>query len=266
MKHHTPVFPLRRLLTLLPFVLAAAAHGQAPQAAAPAPPAAPKVAVTSLVGDAINITYRRERVGTNMGNTSTPVKMPGPLLDLAVLKSVQEALEKSLPGASIAALKVPQPGSSTDPALVYADGKVVADNILVDALRKQGFTHLLTVTRYRAINGVRDSNGVLLGTGQLEGMGFYIDPSVAMQRAGTSESVPGIIAPYLYVELRLVDLNTVEVRGAKPITATSTVAAAHNPAGTDAWGALTAEEKMTALQRLIRANVTEAAQQLFQSR
>lgn len=256
----------RFLALLLSTVLACAAHAQSPQAAASAPAAGPKVAMTSLVGDAINVTFRRERAGTNMGNTSTPMKMPGPLLDLTVLKAAQEALEKSLPGASIAALKVPQAGSSTDPAQVYTEGKVVAGNVLVEALRQQGFTHLLTVTKHKAMNNARLRDGELFGAGQLEGLGFYIDPTIEVQRIGTPERALGIIAPYLYIELRLVDLGALEVRAVQAITASTTVAASNNPEGTDAWGALTAEEKMTALQRLIRRHVAEAAPLLFQSR
>jgi hypothetical protein len=258
---------MKLLLTaLLSMTLACAAHSQSPQAAAPTPAAGTKVAMTSLIGDALNITSRRERTGTNMGNTTTAMKMPGPLLDLAVLKAAQEALEKALPSATIAALKVPAAGSSTDPAQVYADGKVVAGNVLVDALRQQGFTHLLTVTKQRSTNNVRTSDGVLFGSGLLEGIGFYIDPTATVQRHGTSEIVQGIIAPYLYVEMRLVDLSALEVRAVQTIAASSTIAAANNPSGTDAWGALTAEEKMTALQRLIRRNVSEAAPLLFQSK
>lgn len=249
------------LTILLSALLACAAQAQTPQ------PAGPKVAVTSLVGDAINITSRRERAGTNIGsNTTTPIKMPGPLLDLTLLKAAQEALEKTLPAASIAALKVPEAGSSTDPAQVYADGKVVAGNVLVDALRQQGFTHLLTVTRHRSANGVRTADGILFGQGLLEGLGFYIDPTISVQRVGTTERVEGVIAPYFYAELRLVDLNALDVRAVQTIAASSTVGAARNPSGTDAWGALTAEEKMTALQRLIRRHVGEAVPLLFQGK
>ena len=255
---------MKRWVTILPAMLLACAAQAQPQAPA-SPASGPKVAVTSLVGDTMYITARRDRTGTNMGNSITPLKMPGPLLDVMVLKAAQESLEKVLPGALIAALKVPAAGSAADPAQMVADGKAVAGNAVVDALRQQGFTHLVTATKYRALNSVRLSDG-LIGTGQLEGLGFYIDPTIGVQRHGTVERAEGIIAPHLYVELRLVDLASLEVRSTRPITASSTVSAANNPTGTDAWGALTAEEKMNALQRLIRRHVGESAPALFQSK
>ena len=106
----------------------------------------------------------------------------------------------------------------------------------------------------------------LVGGGLLEGLGFYLDPAFGVQSACTSDSADGPVAAYLYVVLRLVDLNALEVRAVQAITASTTVAAARNPSGADPWGALTAEEKMNALQGLIRRRVGEAAPLLFQSK
>lgn len=240
---------------MLGAVFACAAQAQAPAA---------KIAVSSLVGDQVTVTVYREATTTSLSNTSSVLKMPGPMLDVAVLKTAQDAVEKALPGAAVYPLKVPAAGSSVDPALVYAGDRPVAGNVLVDALKQQGFTHLLTATKHRNNNIIRIADGALgTGHGAIEGLGFYVDPTIRVQNTKTGELSEGMIAPYLYIRLRLLDLSTMAVR-TQTITANSAAGSARNQNGTDAWGALTAEEKMRALDALIREHVAEAVPLLFQ--
>ncbi len=247
----------RRIAALLLLAGAFAAQAQAPA------PAAPKIAITSLVGDVLTVTAYREATGTNLGNSSTYLKMPGPLLDIAVLKVAQEAVAKAVPGATVFPLKVPVAGSNVDPAAIVVDDKVVAGNVLVDALQKQGFTHLLMATKYRHVSAIRLTSGAVTFRGQLEGLGFYVDPILKVQNTRTGELSEGIVAPYLYIQLRLVDLGTLDVR-TQSITANSTAGASQNKTGMDAWGALTPEEKIRAAESLIKEYVTQAVPALFQ--
>jgi hypothetical protein len=249
----------RCLVLLLSALLACSAFAQA------APSAAPKIAVTSLVADTLTISAYRERTGTNVGNTASVLKMPGPLLDLAVLKAAQDAIGKAVPGASIAALRVPATGSNADPAVLLAADKAAPGNALLEALREQGFTQLVAATKYRSRNVVRLRDSVI-GTGLLEGLGFYLDPTIRVQRADSVERADGIIAPFLYIQLRLLDLATLEVQAVQTITANAVASTAQNAAGVDTWGAMTAEEKIGALDALIKRHVGEAAAALFQPR
>jgi hypothetical protein len=227
--------------------------------------AAPKVAVTSLVADQFTVTLYRDSTGTNLSNRASTVKMPGPMLDIALLKAAQDAIAKAAPGAAVFPLKVPAAGSNVDPALVYQDGKPDPQNVLVEALRKQGFTHLLTATKLRNSNIIALASGTI-GTnkGALEGIGFYVDPTLGVENGAMGRS-EGIIAPYVYIELRLVDLATLETRSQR-ITDNSVAASAQNKAGADAWGALTAEEKIDHLQRLIQRGVAREVPALFQAK
>ena len=169
--------------------------------------APPKIAVTSLVADQFTVTLYRDATGTNLANRANVVKMPGPMLDVALLKAAQDAIAKEVPGATVFPLKVPAAGSNVDPALVYQDGKPDPANLLVDALKKQQFTHLLTATRLKHNNIIALADGGI-GTnkGALEGIGFYVDPTLVVENRRSGERSEGIIAPYVYIELRLVDL------------------------------------------------------------
>ena len=252
----------RLLPLLLSFAMAGAALGQT------APAAAPKIAVTSLVGDAMNITHRRDSTGTNIrSNPVDVVKIPNPVFDHAVLKAIQEALARAVPGAAVALLRVPAAGSSGDPALLFVDGKVAAAHPLVEGLRQQGFTHLVAATKLRATNVVKLADDMKIGTGQLEGLGFYIDLTMNVERVNTTSTntAQGIIAPHLYMQLSLIDLGKLEAVRTQSITDNSVVASSSNPSGTDPWGALTGEQKVNALQRLIQFSVSRATPLLFQS-
>lgn len=245
--------------TFIALVTAAAAWGAQAQTA-------PKIAVTSLVADQFTVTLYRDSTGTNLANRSNAVKMPGPMLDVALLKAAQDAIAKAVPGATVFPLKVPAPGSNVDPVLVYQDGKPDPANVLVDALRKQGFTHLLTATKLRNSNIIALAEGSI-GTnkGALEGIGFYVDPTIPVENKRTGERAEGIIAPYVYIELRLVDLATLEVRSQR-VMDNSAASAAQNKSGADAWGALTAEEKIGHLERLIQGSVARSVPTLFQAK
>ncbi|HSI52398.1 MAG: hypothetical protein ACAH21_11150 [Ramlibacter sp.] len=234
-------------------MLSGAAHAQAPA----------KIAVSSLIGDTLTVTIYREASGSNLSNVSNVYKMNGPLLDITALKTVQQALAKAEPKAEVFPLKVAAAGSPTDPAATVADDKVVADNVLVQALRQQGFTHLVTATKYRHTGLIRLADGPIhTGKGQMEGLGFYLDPSLQVQGATNTVRSEGIIAPYIFVQVRLIDLATMEVR-TQPVIANGVVAAAQNKQGTDAWGALTPDEKFKASESLIQVHVAKAVLALF---
>jgi hypothetical protein len=256
-----------RLLALsLSVVVAGSAFAQA---AAPTPAAAaasaPKIALTSLVGDSMSITHRRDSTGTNIrANPVDVVKIPNPVFDHAVLKALQESLARAVPAATVALLRVPAAGSSGDPNQLVVDGNVAATHPLVDGLRQQGFTHLVTATKLRATNVVKLVDDVKIGTGQLEGLGFYIDLTMNVERVTTTSTAQGLIAPHLYMQLSLIDLGTLAVVRTQTITDNAIVASSSNPSGTDPWGAMTGEQKVNALQRLIQVSVSRATPLLFQ--
>ena len=254
---------IRRLLPLLllPLMAITGAHAQAP--AAP-----PKIAVTSLVGDTMNVTVRRDTTGTNLRrNHLTTLNMPSQVFDVTVMKAVQEALGRSHPGASVAMLRVPAAGSGADPILLFgADGNLAPKNGLVEALRQQGYQYLVAAIKLRANNRVSLASDMIVGTGELEGVGFYIDQGLAVQRSGTAERVEGIIAPHVYIQLALIDLTVPEIRSVQRVTANGIVSSGSNKEGMDAWGALSSEEKVTAIEQLIRRHVGAAVPQLFGSK
>ena len=224
-----------------------------------------KVAVTSLIGDVITVDIYRKRVGTMIdSNLQEKLPVPTAVLDELALKTASDAVTKALPSASTATLSVAAPGSDLDPAQFLVDGRIAASHRLAVALRDAGFTHLLVITKQRAQARLKFASSSV-GSGYLEGIGFYIDNSLNTIRVDTQEKSRGMIAPYVYIKLALVDLASLQQIREQVINDSTTRSAAGHAEALDAWGAVTPEEKVSLLQELIRENVSAAIPLLFKS-
>jgi hypothetical protein len=100
---------------------------------------------------------------------------------------------------------------------------------------------------------------VSLGSGRLEGVGFYVDRITRLQLLGTSESDVGYLAPFLYARVSLVDLAGQRVVGRRDITRGDVVTAMHTrAAGADPWDWLDARGKLAAISSMIESDIAEA--------
>jgi hypothetical protein len=224
-----------------------------------------KVSVTSLIGDVITVDIYRKRVGTMIdANQQERLPVPSPVFDELALKTASDAVAKALPSASMATLAVATAGSDLDPAQFLVDGRIAASHRLVVALRDAGFTHLLVIAKHRASARLKLADASI-GSGYLQGLGFYVDNAYKTRRLDTLETGTGFVAPYVYIKLALVDLTSLQQTREQLITEGVVRSAARNKEGFDAWGALTADEKVQWLQELINKYISESAPLLFKS-
>lgn len=224
-----------------------------------------KVAITSLIGDVITVDIYRKRVGTMIdSNQQEKLPVPTPEFDEVALKTASAAVTNALPSVSLAALTVAAAGSDLDPAQFLVDGRIAASHRLAAALRDAGFTHLLVITKHRGAARLKFASSSV-GSGYLQGIGFYIDNSLNTIRLDTQEKSRGMIAPYVYIKLALVDLASLQQVREQVIMDSTTRSAAGHKEALDAWSAVTAEEKVSLLQELIRENVSAATPLLFKS-
>jgi hypothetical protein len=119
-------------------------------------------------------------------------------------------------------------------------------------------THLILVTKHRADTRM-NSGQVSLGSGRLEGVGFYVDRITRLQLLGTSERTVGYLAPYVYARVALVDLAAARVVAKREVTRGEVVTASQTGAGGgDPWGWLDEKGKLQALASMIERNIGEA--------
>ena len=250
----------RTLLLLLGLVLFGSANAQAVDASIT------KVAILSLIGDVMTVDTYRPRVGTGIdSNHQETIAVQSPVFDHAAIFAAVDALAPLLPPSSVSALAVPAAGSGSDPNRLLAEGPIPPSSALVASLRQSGFSHLLLISKNRGLAHLQ-LKGVAVGSGHLRGIGFYIDHDLRVKRSDTGESAHGFIAPYVYIRLTLVDLATLETRAEQAISASDTRSAARNENGFDPWGAMTPEQKVTALKFLIEKHVSAAVPLLVRAK
>ncbi len=215
--------------------------------------AAPKVAIVSLVGDRLMVASYRLQTGSHVDqNVRQSVVLESDELDVATARILEQAVRNAAPQAATLPLKLTN-RSLHQLADRVADGQAAKASVieaLRPALQSQNATHLLLVTRHRGETQVRMREGTV-GSGRIEGLGFYLDRSRRYEQRDTGLESLGLIAPFAYVKITLVKADTMEVLREETATATSSLTPGRGPGAIDPWEVLTPEQKVEALKSLL---------------
>ena len=218
-------------------------------------------AVLSLVGDTLLIVQREMTTGSRIDqNIRHPIPITG-TLDRAVLLAVDEAIRKAQPSAKPVLL------TTRDPSL-YA----IADKSLDSGGTARVFeavrpvvanakaTHLVLVTKHRHRAMLRLMGGHV-GTGWLEGMGFYVDHGNGENSFRATDTERGFISPFTYFKVSVIDLARGTVVAEDYVIGSHATSPAAGQIG-NAWKALTDEEKDQQLTALIREETARVVPKL----
>lgn len=244
-------------LALLLGVLPAAAHTPATQ---------PSYAILSLAGNALTVHGERQQVGLRVsGQSATVFPIQEPVFDTAALTAADAVLKKLVPG--------------TTPVLMMSSdaGLYQAQNGMFDApganeenraylrslLKERGVSRLLLVTRLRENARFNLTNGHA-GSGTLEGLGFFIDEMFETRNTETNEHSIGMVVPFAYVKVRLLDADTLAVLGEANATVSRIIVRPAASATADAvWQSLSGAEKTTHLRQLLGCAMQSTVPQLL---
>ena len=249
--------PSRFLLALAALLPSLALSAHAQSARAPA-----DYAVISLVGDKLDvITYQRQLGTLADANSHLPLRFSEDLLDTVALRAINRAMKATQPHAEIALLAATLPATFANQASFFDGDKVRLPAEIDEAVHQERAASLLLVTKHRgeAKLAVRDGH---LGSGKIEGLGFYLDPDMPMETADHLHQSVGYIAPFVYVDVSLIDVATGRLLRQTTIQATETVTSSSNEQSADAWGAMTPKEKVDALSGLLSRNLAAAVPHL----
>jgi hypothetical protein len=122
-------------------------------------------------------------------------------------------------------------------------------------------THLLLFTRLRRQASFALGN-FRVGTGMLDGPGFYVDSTLSTRSGDTHEAAVGLLGVYVYMEATLVDLGSGSILRQKQLLETRSLSAARAASG-NAWDALAMKEKVDVLVRLSRKGAVDAVAELL---
>lgn len=225
---------------------------------ASAQPVPRSVAVLSLIGDSLSIHSVRQDVGLRVsGENRIVVDYPSSALDQAAMFAAERAMRFAAPGTTVKLMM------SQDLALYAAQNAMFdaaatnKDNrdYLISLLREQQASHLILITKVRANSTLKLKNGST-GPGTLEGLGFYVDDTMEVRSVDTRELRNGIVAPFAYIQVRLLDAATLEVL--RSFRATESLIEAKPSASDDAigtWASISDKEKLDMLQYLINKGI-----------
>jgi hypothetical protein len=240
-------------------LLAGSAHAETPR----------KYGILSLAGDAIStVTYVMD-IGTKINPND---KLVYPML-------ANTMFDETAIRAASAAVKLVQPDAApflmltTDPELHQMQNAMFDDpaanqgnrDYLKSLWKDKGITHLILVTKYRAdaeVKYMQESEG----SGKIEGLGFYMDNRTEVTSHGKkgNHSTQGILMPFAYVKLRLIDAETLAVqREVRQKQAEIVTYAPDADRAVRTWDALTAKQKMAYLDGLMQEAVTEGVPKLL---
>lgn len=222
-----------------------------------------KIAVLALMGDTLTVVNHRPEIGSNLDrNQYSTLPMGASAIDNMMLSEAIEALKQTgLPGSpEIQAVKY---AGQYEAARWFDGTRFVPPTELGSAMTELGTTHLLLITPHRAPSMLRTASSSV-GSGHLEGLGFYIDREMRIRRVDTGETGLGFLAPYAYFKVFLINLASGELEHEQAIAASSTASAARNRNGVDPWDALDAAQKVSAIRSLVRRELGRVVPKLLQ--
>jgi hypothetical protein len=221
---------------------------------------APVYAVLSLIGDRLEIVTAQIQSGIRVDHSRREtVPLSDPLFDNSAIAAAAREITKRNSRAEVAALNTRSAVLFEKHRELFApnDGVLSIPEAIKNAIAAQKATHFILITRYNdeAVLKYKDGHD---GADRLEGLGFYLD----------AINGRGVIVPYAYLKLVLVDVATQRVLNTRLIRASIAMRerAAMPNAGSPAWTTLTSAEKVQVIDQLIRDEITQVIPDLLQGR
>jgi hypothetical protein len=238
---------MRNLLLALLFCLGAVTGAQARQ-----------FAVLSLVGDKLLVVQYYQNEGFRSDNSlEAMVALDDNSLDKTVLQAADATLQKIEPGMKPVLLVAKDTALYQAQAELARTGKSSKELLasLGPMLRGSGATHLILVTKLKHEARVQQIKDTLLGSGTLEGLGFYVDTGRTLPNAPQGGPAPSVLGPFAYFRLELIELASGQILREEKVVASRTFT---NPETGNAWMALSNHDKILVLQDIIRRETTNA--------
>lgn len=224
-----------------------------------------KYAVLSLIGDSLSVVAYSPVTGHIVDpNRHETIPLADANFDHTVLLAASQALQIAEPATEAALLLPSSPTAYLEQRKLLNDQRFYAPEWLDQALKGVSATHLLLFTKLRAEARLQ-IQGSKVGSGHLEGLGYYVDRYLPLRRSDTGERGVGFLAPYAYFQISLIELSTSTILGRQLVTASTTFSAARNKEGLSPWDSLSASQKVTALDEMIKREVANAVPLLVKS-
>ncbi len=208
-------------------------------------------AVLSLVGDKIDIVTYQPQIGSNLdSNTHMPLAFPSDEFDTVALRTVNRAIRANAPGLPVALLAASTAETFTGQAAMFSGDHVTLPAEMDAAVHREGATTLVLITKHRGEARLHVYQGYI-GSGKIDGLGFYVDTDTRLQVHETGERAVGFLAPFVYIDVWLIDVATGTVTRRTSIASGQVISTAQNADGVHPWDAISTEEKVATLKTML---------------
>lgn len=223
-------------------------------------------AIMSLVGNNLQTVVYTPSTGSNMNlNNKHDMPVTTAVFDAAAVEEINKVLKQQQPGAKTVMMLTRDPGlyAAQNSMFESPDATKEDRDYLKSLLKDRPVTHLILVTKLRAATEIAMYK-TTEGTGRLEGLGFYMDNQMDVLDLGKGETGRGILAPFAYLIVRVVDAKTLDVVSEVRVkkSAVAFGSSQENPSRFS-WNLMTAEQKVELLDEKIRSAVDDAIPRLL---
>lgn len=241
----------RRALLALPLLALAGLPAQA------APLNIRKLGVFSLLGDGLQLVFSAPVTDTRLDRNmreSLPTREIG--FDQAALRAVTSVMGARHPSAELQMFRATTPMSLPDQRAV-ADGAARAElpAWVIEAINRNGLTHILLVTRNRGDARFPVTEGFSVGRGTVEGIGYYLDNTTELKNTDTGLPSSGFLGAFMMVRVQLMDVRSGDIVGSETIRVGQIYAGRKDIEAENIWNALGPQEKVDVLRDMVQSNM-----------
>ncbi len=220
----------------------------------------PVYAVLSLIGDQLDFVARQAEKAVH-----DPKPIDDPVFDQTAIRAAATVLQKKNPTTEVAALNTRSKALFEQRANLFAVSgkKIVLPDEVKQALKNEEATHLILITKHLD-EFPKDLKLMFEGVDKLSGLGFYVDGLVTLKTDDSSQIGQGLIAPFAFFKITYIEVAKARVIHSQTIrSAVTFIATNSGESHANAWAAITAKQKVDAMNQLISTEIAKALPDLL---
>jgi hypothetical protein len=223
-----------------------------------------KVAVVSLIGDKLEIVYPQMTTGSRLDqNVRHALEDRAGEFDRFTLGAAAQAIAAFDPTIATALIAVGPSRLREQPDLLFDGKQVGLPGAVVDELERQQAQYVLVVSKLRDDVKLQFID-TRTGIGSVRGLGFYLDEHTRVRLTDTRAEADGLLAPFAYFRVSLVDVRTGLLVREQRVTQMDVMPVAAKAGATEPWQVLDAEQKVKHVEGLIRKGLKAAIPPLLE--
>jgi hypothetical protein len=243
--------------------LALAACAAQAQAQAPARPVT-ALGVFSLLGDGIELTVAAAPTDTRIDRARREtLAVPNIGFDRIVGAEVRRHFAAERPQAEVRSYAVGTLPAAEQRIIAQSAKEGALPEWMIKAVQERRLSHVLLITRQLAAVNLRTADQYAVGSGRVDGIGFYLDANASTRNVDTGAVANGHLGVHVVYTLSLMDTDSATVVRSHTVNDQYLVAPPKVIVTTDPWSFLTPAEKIELLRDMIARNTRRVLPELF---